>query len=619
MRVRPLYCPFDGEVMKGRVSKWACPARRESSCFYLVLVLIFKIQGYADFALCRGATFLMYEEYFGLKSKPFSIVPDPAYFFMSSGHREALAHLMYGIENEGGFVLLTGEVGAGKTTVCRRLLQSMPEDVEVAFILNPKVSVEELLATICDEFRISYPAGTTSIKVFVALINEYLLDIHQRSRRAVVIIEEAQNLTPEVLEQLRLLTNLETNQRKLLQMVMLGQPELREMLQHPQLRQLSQRITARYHLGPLRREEVRQYVDYRLAVSGLVRGQLFSPGALRRLFRLTGGIPRLINVICDRALLGAFVQGKDLVDLSTLRRAAREVFGKEGLGPRRDRVARLAWGAAALLFLCVVAGTAYFALIGGHPLSQEVLRTKAKEPVAEEKVYQVTPDTPDAGKDSGALGSATLEPPPGESAAQLRESAFAALFAQWHAKYSSGSQNVCDQAGEQGLTCFAASGKLDDLRAMNKPAVLKLLDEKKRGYYGTLTSFKGDRASIAVGTETRAVDVKEIGKWWSGEYLLLWREPPSYTGVLRPGGRGPMVAWVEERLANAQGKAVPAVPRETYGPALAEQVKQFQTMSGDVPDGIVGPRTMIGLSAFAKSDDPLLYDGKGRTGDVLHP
>jgi len=178
----------------------------------------------------------MYEEYFGLKSKPFSIVPDPAYFFMSSGHREALAHLMYGIENEGGFVLLTGEVGAGKTTVCRRLLQSMPEDVEVAFILNPKVSVEELLATICDEFRISYPAGTTSIKVFVALINEYLLDIHQRSRRAVVIIEEAQNLTPEVLEQLRLLTNLETNQRKLLQMIMLGQPELREMLQHPQLR-----------------------------------------------------------------------------------------------------------------------------------------------------------------------------------------------------------------------------------------------------------------------------------------------------------------------------------------------------------------------------------------------
>ncbi len=561
----------------------------------------------------------MYEEYFGLKSKPFSIVPDPAYFFMSSGHREALAHLMYGIENEGGFVLLTGEVGAGKTTVCRRLLQSMPEDVDVAFILNPKVSVDELLATICDEFRISYPAGTTSIKVFVALINDYLLDIHQRGRRAVVIIEEAQNLKPEVLEQLRLLTNLETNQRKLLQMIMLGQPELRDMLHHPQMRQLSQRITARYHLGPLRREEVRQYVGHRLAVAGLIRGQLFSPRALRKLFRLTGGVPRLINVVCDRALLGAFVQEKDLVDLSILRKAAREVFGKDDLGPRRDRVARVAWGAAALLFLFAVTGAAYFAQKGGHLPWQGVLRTKAKEPVAEGKVYQVKPSTLDAGKEIGALAPATLEPPPDATAASLRESAFEALFAQWHLKYRPGSQNVCDQAGEQGLTCFAASGRVGDLKAMNKPAVLKLLDGKKRGYYGTLTSFSGDRAAIAVGDETRAVDVREIGKWWSGEYLLLWREPPSYTGVLKPGGRGPMVAWVEERLANAQGRAAPAVPGETYSRALAERVKQFQTMSGNVPDGLVGPRTIIGLSAFAKSDDPLLYDGKGRTGDVLHP
>jgi len=571
-------------------------------------------------AECRGcATFPMYEEYFGLKSKPFSIVPDPAYFFMSSGHREALAHLMYGIGNEGGFVLLTGEVGAGKTTVCRRLLQSMPEDVEVAFILNPKVSVDELLATICDEFRISYPAGTTSIKVFVALINDFLLDIHQRGRRAVVIVEEAQNLKPEVLEQLRLLTNLETNQRKLLQMVMLGQPELREILDHPQLRQLSQRITARYHLGPLRREEVRQYVDYRLEVSGLLRGQLFSSKALRKLFRLTGGVPRLINVICDRALLGAFVQGKDLVDVSILTKAAREVFGEDGPHLRRERVTRAAWAAAALLFLCAVTGIGYFVQKGVHPLEQGVARAKVKEPAVEEKVDTVRPTTLEAGKDPGFPGSATLERPPGASGARLKESAYAALFAQWRAKYSPGSQDVCGQAHDQGLTCFEAAGSLDDLKAMNKPAVLTLVDEKKRQYYGTLISFKGDRAAVAVGNETRTVDPKEIGKWWSGDYLLLWREPPSYAGNLKPGGKGPMVAWVEERLALAQGRAAPANPGETYGPALAEQVKQFQLSSGNVPDGVVGPRTIIGLSAFAKGDDPLLYDGKGRAGDVLHP
>ena len=231
----------------------------------------------------------------------------------------------------------------------------------------------------------------------------------------------------------------------------------------------------------------------------------------------------------------------------------------------------------------------------------------------------VRPAPPDARKKSGALGSATLERPSGASAAKLRESAYAALFAQWHAKYSPGGQEVCDQARQQGLTCFGASGSLEDLRAMNKPAVLALVDEEKRRYYGTLTSFEGDRAAIRVGNETRAVDVGDLAKWWSGKYLLLWREPPSYTGMLRPGERGPMVAWVEERLALAQGRAAPAVPGETYSPALAEQVKQFQTMSGNVPDGLVGPRTTIGLSAFAKSDDPLLYDGKGRTGDVLHP
>ena len=562
----------------------------------------------------------MYEEYFGLRKKPFSIVPDPAYFFMSKGHREALAHLMYGIENEGGFVLLTGEVGTGKTTVCRRLLQSMPDDVEVAFILNPKVSAEELLATICDEFQITYPEGTTSIKVFVARINDYLLDLHQKGRRAVVIIEEAQNLTPEVLEQLRLLTNLETNQRKLLQMIMLGQPELRKMLLHPQLRQLSQRITARYHLGPLAREEVQPYIDYRLSAAGLVRGQLFARGIGRRLFRLSGGVPRLINIICDRALLGAFVQGKDMVDVRTLRTAAREVFGPDMPRPYRNCVFRIA-GLVALLCVCIALGATYLAQ-KGHFLRQGISRTKVEDPAAEEKVNMVRPDALDRsgpGKDGPVVALASLERPAGTAGARLKESAYGALFAQWHADYSPGGQEVCDQAQAQGLRCLRASGGLSDLKNMNKPAVLTLVDEKKRQYYGTVTSLEGDRAVIAMGDEIRTVDVREIARWWSGEYLLLWREPPSYRGPLRPGQSGPMVAWVEEQLALARGEAVPAVREKTYSRAMAEQVKDFQLESGNVPDGIVGARTIIGLSAFAINGDPCLYDGKERTRDVLHP
>ena len=218
----------------------------------------------------------MYKEYFGLKENPFSIAPDPRYFYMSKGHGEALAHLVYGINTDGGFILLTGEVGTGKTTVCRCLLDHLPENSEVAFILNPKLTVEELLATICDEFGVSYPEGNTSNKVFVSAINNYLFNAHEKGKRAILIIEEAQHLSVDVLEQIRLLTNLETNQRKLLQIVLLGQPELRQLLVQPQLRQLNQRITVRYHLAPLLKEEVAAYVNHRLSVAGLSRGQLFS-------------------------------------------------------------------------------------------------------------------------------------------------------------------------------------------------------------------------------------------------------------------------------------------------------------------------------------------------------
>ena len=307
----------------------------------------------------------MYKEHFGLKETPFSIAPDPRYLFLSEGHREALAHLEYGMRGGGGgFVLLTGEVGTGKTTVCRCLLEKIPDDSEVAFILNPKVTAEELLATVCDEFGIRYPKGSRSIKIFVDRINKFLLDARARGRKTILIIEEAQNLGFDVLEQLRLLTNLETNQAKLLQIIMIGQPELRDMVARPELRQLAQRITARYHLGPLTREEVSSYITHRLSVAG-GHARLFPSSTIRKIFRLTGGVPRLINVVCDRALLGAYVEGKDVVDRPTLTNASREVLGeaarKRWLGKRYALLAAL---------LLAVLGTAlpaaYYHLRSGH-------------------------------------------------------------------------------------------------------------------------------------------------------------------------------------------------------------------------------------------------------------
>ena len=277
----------------------------------------------------------MYPKYFGLKEASFSITPDPHYLFLSEQHREAVAHLLYGAGDSGGFVLLTGEVGTGKTTVCRAFLEQLPPDVDVALVLNPALTAVELLHAICNEFGVDVPQAEQSSKALVDRLNQFLLDVHARGRRPVLIIDEAQNLRPKVMEQIRLLTNLETTKHKLLQIFLIGQPELRAMLASPDLRQLNQRITARFHLKPLNARETAAYIDHRITVAGVDR-PLFTDAALRRVYRLTGGIPRLINLLCDRALLGAAVSRRMQVTPEIVARAAREVNGSDdGALPRR--------------------------------------------------------------------------------------------------------------------------------------------------------------------------------------------------------------------------------------------------------------------------------------------
>ena len=275
----------------------------------------------------------MYAEYFGLKQAPFSIAPDPHYLFMSERHREALAHLLYGLGGGGGFVLLTGEIGAGKTTVCRCFLEQIPKRCNVAYIFNPKLTVVELMRSVCDEFLVPYPnrrPGTATVTDYLDPLNAFLLRTHGVGQNNVLIIDEAQNLSPDVLEQLRLMTNLETHERKLLQIILIGQPELRDMLARNDLRQLAQRITGRYHLDPLSRDEAVAYIKHRLRVAGATT-DLFSNGALRELFRVSGGVPRLLNIIADRALLGAYSEDRHLVNAALVRRAAGEVSGQRVL------------------------------------------------------------------------------------------------------------------------------------------------------------------------------------------------------------------------------------------------------------------------------------------------
>ncbi|NBC48227.1 MAG: AAA family ATPase [Gammaproteobacteria bacterium] len=296
---------------------------------------------------------IVYLNYFGLSEASFSITPDPQYLFLSEQHREALAHLLYGAGENGGFVLLTGEVGTGKTTICRAFLEQTPEQVEVALVLNPAMTAIELMHAICQEFGVETPADNDSVKGLVDRLNRFLLDAHARGRHPVLMIDEAQNLCPRVLEQVRLLTNLETSKHKLLQIFLIGQPELRETLATPELRQLNQRITARFHLSPLSARETVAYVEHRLAVAGVER-PLFTPAALREVNRCTQGVPRLINLVCDRALLGAAVTRQMLVSTRIVRRAARELLGDQPrartLAQRPQLLGAAASGVFALAF-----------------------------------------------------------------------------------------------------------------------------------------------------------------------------------------------------------------------------------------------------------------------------
>lgn len=531
----------------------------------------------------------MYNAHFGFSEPPFSIAPDPRYLYMSERHREALAHLLYGVESDGGFVLLTGEVGTGKTTVCRCLLEQLPEHCDVAFILNPKLTVPELLSTVCDEFGISYPPGTDSVKIFTDLINAFLLDAHAKGRKTVLIIDEAQNLSTDVLEQMRLLTNLETNQRKLLQIILLGQPELRDMLARTELRQLAQRIIARYHLDALSREETEAYVNHRIAVAG-GRGELLPHSALNRLYQLSGGIPRLINVLADRALLGAYVQGKTRIDRKTLAKAATEVLGES----RSAKTPHLAKWLTGLLLLSLAGAATYFL----YPPQGTVPAQPTHLPAAKTHPTQPTqPSTP----------LASIMWPTGQPMDRSETQAFQAVFQLWGADWQeSGNNAPCVLAEAQRLRCFADRSGLDALRRLNRPAVVKLYDPQGHPYFAALTKLDERSATLLLGTETHTVALETLVLAWRGDFTLLWRLPPDYQSSLHLGSRQPAVAWLDKLLAQYFHRPLHA-GTPFYDDAMVNEVKRFQLSVGLQPDGKVGTSTWICLENVTAGGVPLLH------------
>ena len=559
----------------------------------------------------------MYNNYFGLTEAPFSMAPDPRFLYMSEQHREALAHLLFGVTSNGGFVLLTGEVGTGKTTVLRCLLEQLPEQTEVAFILNPKYSVTGLLSAICDDLGIDYNPSS-EMKDYVDALNEHLLENHRNNLQTVLIIDEAQNLSTDVLETIRLLTNLETNTRKLLQVILIGQPELLAMLERPELRQMNQRITARYHLRALRQEELADYIAHRLSVAG-VECQLFPKTTIKYLYRLTEGVPRLVNIVCDRALLGTYVERENQVCNRTISNAASEVFGGKARLAASQRLLS-GYGAVIGVLLALIVAAAL------TPQGQSLLDRKSTseaasllkpdmEPTSAEPANVVSSET----ELTEIKGSAQMPELPelsnpstwhwqdDERAAATQALAYKDLLELWGVNYDPREDpSVCRFAESQALRCIFLSPAFDDLARLNRPAVLSLFNPRGQNYYATLVSLQNDLAQLKLAGLKHWVRLEDLRLWLDGQVTVIWRRPDAYTGLLQPGGTGTMIAWLDQQLATIQGRAPLGQPPETYDESLIRQVRRFQSSKGLRPDGVVGPRTVIQINTATKEDLPLL-------------
>ena len=561
----------------------------------------------------------MYTHYFNLKQSPFSIAPDPRYLFMSERHREALAHLLYGIGSGGGFVLLTGEIGAGKTTVCRCFMEQIPENCKLGYIFNPKLSVEELLLSICDEFGIALPpqaAGAVSVKGYVDAINAYLLASHAQARNNVLIIDEAQNLSAEVLEQLRLLTNLETSERKLLQIILIGQPELRGMLARPELEQLAQRVIARYHLGSLSEAETGTYIEHRLAVAGATAITPFPRKLMGLVHKLTKGVPRRINLLCDRALLGAYVENQPQVTRTILKRAASEVFAGANAMPAGAEARGAGAASIAARWPLVAAG-----VLGGVAISAlawQLLSREAKPIVPNAQAAATTGAARSAGpaaagghaSDGAAAPAAgaivperappVAAPQPGrDSAAALRQ-----LAGLWGLTLVDG--DPCTTAARANLRCLQARGGIDDLRLLDRPAMLKLHDDPAAPNYVLLTALDSGAATIVTaGGKPQTISLEALSARYDGEYTTYWRAPRNWRDEVRSGDRGPDVDWLAKRLSQIYDLPKPQ-DNQPLDATLRKRLTEFQATQDLKADGVAGPKTFIRLYQLGGVQEPRL-------------
>ena len=550
----------------------------------------------------------MYLEHFSLNERPFSISPDPRFLFLSNRYREALAHLTYGVEDGGGFVLLTGEVGTGKTTVCRCLLQQLPEKTRLAFVLNPKLNSLELLATICDELDIEYPENCTSLKTLTDKISEYLLSCYEQGLSVVVMIDEAQNIDTEVLEQIRLLTNLETNQKKLLQIILVGQPELQEKLGQRNLRQLAQRITARYHLRPLNLKETMAYVIHRIKIAGS-RKNLFSRKSIELLHAKTAGIPRLVNTICDRALVAATSRNKNEVDHRIMRDAIYDVLGGDTTPERSQNAAKIKWLKWSVVSLSVLLLFIIAFLLGQLSIespakiitevpreSQAITQTE-KVDIKNKKEYEASQTQSPKSLLNKMLANERWDTNGNWSMQKLLEL--------WQVKYTPLTNgDSCDFAAEYGLLCQQMRGNWQQLRQHNRPAILKFSAGLQGEFWGTLKELSGLNATFYFGENKVTIPIDELSALWTGDYKIIWQAPEGYRGDIAVGDQGRAVSWLREKMKELVDSSLS--DKQSFDESLKSALKKYQTQRNINADGIAGMNTILMINSETLVGIPLL-------------
>lgn len=522
----------------------------------------------------------MYQAFYGLNEAPFSIAPNPKYLFLSSQHQQAISHLQYCLKEGGGFVLLTGEVGTGKTTLARSLLAQLPPETNIASILNPALSELELLATLCDELDIDYPQQPT-LKQLTDVISRYLQENHRAGRSTLLVIDEAQHLCSEVLEQLRLLTNLETDQKKLLQVVLIGQPELQQLLKQQHLRQLAQRITARYHLTPLSASDVSAYIGHRLHIAGR-DSALFSKRACNLIHRLSGGIPRIINLICDKSLLQAYGTQLTQIDTKTVNSIASEILAIDDNRPTPNR-----WLAP------IVASVATFVL----GVALMAWQSPSANGLAEQTKAVIETNQPTTANDI------TFEQQikPLLQGASLSKNAFSGLMGVWGTAHGAGSE-PCESVTQYGLRCFTGQG-WGELIEYNHPAVVAV-NVSGRQYHGIVISVNNESVLVQFNRSQFDVPKQWLLEHLSGSFTLLWQAPQGFNKSFKLGSVGLGVETLSRQLNDFYQLNNPISTR--FDNNLVALVKRFQQDHQLVVDGIAGAKTLLKLQVATKQQGKTL-------------